>query len=242
MVSGYSPIATAILAILLEAKQAGLNGIVRTALIKYVYLLDYLQAQESAGRTFTGASWIFYHFGPWSDVVAGELDALVERASVRDDPRSRGNKNYIVYFLGDYAPGAFTFEALKLSFDVRAFLGDALRRYSGDLLGLLDLVYFRTAPMHDAVPGETLDFSKAKKIDFKNEVKQIKISAADKQRVNRIRELATRIGVNYADAFKASNLLPAPIRDQHFRDVFEGDHEDEELSGLYTAHLTFPKR
>ena len=159
----------AILGILRDAKEGHLAPLLRTTLHKLVYLLDVYVAEERGGQTFTGEEWRFLHFGPFAQNVANAMDSLVaERAIFADEKASESSDaEYVLYnlwradapSLRDLVPGAV---ALRIGAD--------LKKYARNLPALLDYVYFRTAPMLEARPGETLHFGQCEKlrvVDFK---------------------------------------------------------------------------
>lgn len=227
----------AILSILLEAKLGGAGKVTRTALIKYLYLLDFWMAEETGGNTFTNAEWRFHHFGPYSDTLATNLDWLSTQPSVEKEDISGKGKDYFLYSLGEWAK-AQTFEALGLPIDVRLKLTEAIKRYAGDLSGLLDFVYFKTAPMQGATPGSVLSFAELHKLNFKVDIKPIKIPINDAAKIDRIKTLLVRIGKQWEEGQKAPAMTPPPIRDAFFTQVVE----DEGLAGIEgncKAALTF---
>jgi hypothetical protein len=227
----------AILSILLESKQSGSGKVTRTALIKYVYLLDYWMAEETGGNTFTGVEWRFYHFGPYSDALAADLEWLSTQPSVEKEDFSGKDKDYSLYGLGEWAK-AQTFEALGLPIDVRLRLTEAIKRYAVDLSGLLDFVYFKTTPMQGATPGTVLSFAGLRKLNFKADIKPVKVPIPNATKAARIKILLSKIGGQWEDARKAPVMAQPPIRDA----VFAQTVEDEGLFGAestYMAALSF---
>lgn len=234
-----SPGSTAILAILLEAKQAGVGKITRTALMKYLYLLDLYMAEETLGKTWTEAVWRFHHFGPYAQSLADEIDFLASRSNIQEISGGGGtSKDYTLYTIGEWST-AKSFEALGLPRDVRMHLGEDIRQFAQDLSGLLDMVYFRTEPMRGVMPGQALSFASAQKVNFKADIKPIPIPVSDPARAAKIQALAKKIGENYLKASQGfpGNHLP-PIRDEHYAKAVAGN-EDDRIEGEYSAELTF---
>lgn len=233
-----TPSAAAVLAILLEAKQAGVGKVMRTALIKYLYLLDLYMAEETQGTTWTGAAWRFSHFGPFAAALAEELDQLAAQSLIQEALGGGQTKDYVLYSVGEWSL-AKTFEELGIPRDVRMRLAQAIRHFSNELSALLDMVYFHTEPMRAAVPGQVLSFQNARKINFKADIKPIKILVTDTKKAARIRELAKAIGTEYSQASKGipPSFRP-PIRDEHFALATNGT-EDEPITGQYSAELSF---
>jgi len=186
-----TPTSVAILGILREAKEGHFTPLLRTTLHKLVYLLDVYVAEERGGQTFTGEHWRFLHFGPFAASVAKTMDSLVaERAIFAEAKASEeSDAEYVLYnlwradtpSLRDLVPGGV---ALRIGAD--------LKKYAKNLPGLLDYVYFRTAPMLEARPGETLHFDKCEKLrvaDFK----PIAMLPIGKSKLKKTREMLQQI-------------------------------------------------
>ena len=227
----------AILAILHEAKQAGVGGVLRTALIKYLYLLDLLVAREKSGETFTGTIWRFHHYGPYADSCVAELDELAKTPTVECHGSAGKSKDYCVYKLGEYGT-ADSLESLGLSFDVRSNLGTAIRRYASDLSGLLDYVYFNTEPMANAKPGDVLEFSGASNSNYKRDIRPIDVPAADPKRLEHVRMLLKKLGDNWAKRAQEGGAMSAPILDEHYG-ATTADADLSAAAGSYKGRLLF---
>lgn len=159
------PTQAVVLAILREAQQLGLPPLLRTAIHKFVYLVDLYVAEETQGKTHTGTRWLFLNFGPFAPALASSLEQLVGRGDVfLDQGQSSTEAEYRTYTIrrGLGAPlrdiGVPGRVALRIAAD--------LKRYARDLPALLDYVYFHTAPMANALPGCVLDFSACMPTDF----------------------------------------------------------------------------
>jgi hypothetical protein len=64
-------------------------------LLKYVYLADLAHADRQGGKTFTGARWTFYHYGPWAHGVYARIDpalAAIHARPPEPEPRTRSSK------------------------------------------------------------------------------------------------------------------------------------------------------
>lgn len=172
-----NPGSAAILAILLEAEQAGVGKLLRTTLMKYLYLLDVYVAEETEGQTWCETSWGFHHFGPYSAVLADEIDRLADRSLIQTVSGGGAAKDYFLYSLGEWST-AKSFETLGLSSNVRLKMSGSIREYRNSLPDLLNTVYFRTAPMANARPGDDLDFSDCRLLSFSS-IKPIKMKPID---------------------------------------------------------------
>tara|TARA_R110000822_G_scaffold126082_11_gene261262 strand:+ start:20173 stop:20949 length:777 start_codon:yes stop_codon:yes gene_type:complete len=128
-------------------------------LLKYVYLADLAYAKSHNGETFTGAPWIFYHFGPWSNEVHQRIEPALRaiRADRKDFPSDYEDRP-------DWVRWSLTNDRLcsekqkSVPFDIRVHLDGLIHKFRKDTPALLDHVY-RTAPMLAAAPGEKLDFA-----------------------------------------------------------------------------------
>lgn len=175
-----SPGSAAILAILLESKQAGVGNITRTALMKYLYLLDFYTAEDTQGNTWTGAAWRFHHFGPYAQALADDIDLLAGKSLIQEIAGGGGSsKDYTLYSIGEWST-AKTLAALGFSSYVRDRIAKDIRRFANSLPSLLDEVYFRTEPMSGARPGQALDFSGCERLEFSS-VKPIKMKPIDQK-------------------------------------------------------------
>ncbi|WP_126463831.1 hypothetical protein [Sulfuritortus calidifontis] len=196
-------------------------------------------AEETEGTTWTNTSWRFLHFGPFASALADEIDLLAKHSKIQEFTGGGGTgKDYTLYTVGEWST-AKTFEGLGLPRDVRLKLSKVIRDFANDLSSLLDMVYFQTEPMQGVRPGQELSFESARKVDFKTDIKPIKIPISNTSRAARIQALAKKIGENY---LKTKHGLPAtfvaPIRDQYFAETFIGN-EDDRIEGHYSAELTF---
>ncbi len=203
------------LAILREAKSQDAAPILRTTLVKFLYLLDVYTAEENEGAHVSGIEWRFYHFGPFSDQVATTLDTLASRKLIFADSRgmTEGDNEYVLYSLN--SSRAFDLRGLGISGSIQRRIHSDLKRYARDLSRLLDYVYFRTTPMADAQPGDVLDFSDCRKAQF-DDVKPIQMQ---KLRPKAIKE--TR--------YKLRELMNA----RKARSAFEhGPYDEVYFSGL----------
>lgn len=128
-------------------------------LLKYVYLADLAYAKAHGGETFTTASWIFYHFGPWSVDVHQRIEPALRgiQAQRRDFASDyEDQQNWVRWSRTD---DRLLSERQKIvPFEIRTYLDRCIHEFKKDTPSLLDHVY-RTAPMLAATPGARLDFS-----------------------------------------------------------------------------------
>lgn len=165
----------AILAVLTELQDAGFRATTTTSLVKFVYLLDYSFAKESAGKTLTETAWTFSHFGPYAATVSADLDGLIRLGLVDEQAGQSRDKDYYLYQIGaDVAKR--TFEAIGLVNRAASRLRQFLRDFASDQSKLLNFVYFHTEPMEDARPEERLDFSACRQ-DLFAETRPVQLKA-----------------------------------------------------------------
>ncbi len=182
-----------ILAVLGSALEQGHHAVLKTALIKFLYLADYHAARERNGEPWTDWEWRFMHFGPFAVSAAIELDGLVQVGRLMADERASqaGDKEYVLYSLPE---GMQTPSLRFFDFPSSAMLAlqADIKRYGNNLSTLLDYIYFHTEPMETAKPGQLLDFGRCTKhdaADFRHvEMKKLRPKAIKKFRAQ-LREL-----------------------------------------------------
>ena len=130
-------------------------------LLKYVYLADIYHAEKNNGESFSGASWQFYNFGPWSPSVHNRIDLATAaimaqkytyNSNYSDDDVIRWSKSDddVLERLSSEIPSSITIR-----------LKNNIRKLGKDTERLLDFVY-KTEPMLNASPNETLDLTLCK--------------------------------------------------------------------------------
>ncbi len=124
----------------------------QTKLVKLLYLIDVERA--ASGRTsLTGLRWVFYHYGPYALELPDTLEPMEGSEVVVDQWN-----NTTLYRAAPGAPSGDEWPPAT-----RRAVDDIVRRYAAlDLNELLDLVYFHTGPMREAVRGEPLDMTRAR--------------------------------------------------------------------------------
>jgi hypothetical protein len=147
----------AILAVLREAREAGVGKVSRTTLFKLVYLLDCMHAENHEGKIASGAGWYFHTFGPYAVDLAGGIDELASRGVIQSAAGEFGDKEFTLYWLGEYPVGPSLADVGLMGAAISRF-ASIVRKYSHDLSKLLDYTYFQTLPMRDATPGKRIDF------------------------------------------------------------------------------------
>lgn len=128
-------------------------------LIKYVYLADLAYAEANSGKTFTGAPWQFYKFGPWSQPVNDRIEPALNaiHAEKRVFPSAfKMDGEWERWSLCDDARLADVARALPVCITGR--IRFCVHKYLAMTPDLLAHVY-NTRPMRNAAPNEWLDFS-----------------------------------------------------------------------------------
>lgn len=207
-------------ALLYEAKLIGVRSFTRTALTKYLYLVDYWMAKENNGKTFIGVEWRFHHYGPYSEALASDIDFLPTLPFINKVDVSREDKDFTLYSLGEYSRNK-TLEAVGITSNVKDRLLQAVKAFAGDLNGLLNFVYFETEPMIGISPGDVLSFENLRKQNFKQDIKLIKVQIDSVEKAARIKALVSKIGEKWQESQNGKPLKTLPIRDAHYLETLE---------------------
>jgi len=145
-----------ILGVLQEARKRSHRRLYRTALVKLVYLVDYIYAQHSGGRTLTGLDYIWDSYGP-----NASHNEIVQHADTLEKPRHdikierivtpAGNPTYL-YEVNEGARDEPLDDALG-----QAIISDVVAAYGGLNWAQLVRVAKGTRPFHDAKQGQLLN-------------------------------------------------------------------------------------
>ncbi|PWY54119.1 hypothetical protein DGG96_16985 [Legionella qingyii] len=149
-----------ILGILEEAHNCGISPLLKTSLIKYLYLLEVYLAEECQGKTTPNWEWKFLHYGPFSTNVMKDIDTLETKKKIITIPSTsqENGKDCVLYKITDYQRTE-NLADLKVSVSVQSRIQADMKRYQQNLTKLLDYVYFKTNPMRNARPGDILNFT-----------------------------------------------------------------------------------
>lgn len=137
----------------LRATNDGLR-IGTTKLVKLLYLSD-CEYFKWNRQTLTGAEWIFYHFGPYSDTL---IESINESPSLSHDHEEEleDGRSFRAYQVRVSQPDPI----LAKPFQVRGVVEKVYKKWAHlPLALLLNHVYFETAPMIAAQRYAPLDFS-----------------------------------------------------------------------------------
>lgn len=160
-------------------------------LIKYVYLADLAFAERNEGHTYTGTTWQFHHFGPWSLQVLERIEPALSALGVQpkripskltDDAMRYGLRR-------DDAQHVRSNAERVLPSAVQFPVSRAIHDYGSDTGSLLRAVYL-TAPMLNASPEEQLDFTTLVRETPAVNIGAIEAALSKSQQKNRQRRLA----------------------------------------------------
>lgn len=220
-------IQSSVLAVLREVREAGVGKITRTTLFKLVYLLDCLHAETHQGQIASGAGWYFHSFGPFAVDLADGIDVLAGRGMVQSASGEFGDKEFSLYWLGEYPLGPALSE-IGLSGGAASRFSTMVRKYAKDLGKLLDHVYFDTLPMKGATPGKRIDFSTlAEQATFQA---HRHAHVTDQAKHFRLMELSDRLTKKFSAGLGNARALAAhrPIYDNAFAGAM-AEMDDEDL-------------
>jgi hypothetical protein len=131
-------------------------------LLKFVYLADLAHA-EKRGDTYTGAPWIFHHYGPWSVAVHNRIESAATAIGALKEVRpSKFDSDFVRWSLPEHEDDAERlFDKLdrQLPSEVAAAVKRGVRQFGKNTPGLLNYVY-TTKPMLRAAPSEQLVFER----------------------------------------------------------------------------------
>ncbi len=212
-------------------------------ILKYLYLADLAYANKREGETFTGIEWRFHKWGPWSvpawQTVGREAQALGARSLPfpgDDEERDR--------WLLEDADDALEEVRREIPIPIRLYLQNKVQNFANDTKSLLEYVY-RTYPMLQAAPGETLIFIR-KPLEQPVSVGQRRIdTAAIRRRISAIRPdivkaIAVRTGRTAEEVEERASTYREPKYDEEFLAFVENSDKSEHQplsEGEYTVSV-----
>lgn len=200
-------------------------------LIKYVYLADLSYAKYHDGQTYTGLTWIFHHFGPWSVDCYKRIDPSLESiGATKKTIQSDKHGDFIRWSADDY--GLFDKLNNLIDLSIAGSVQKYVRKFGNDTYSLLDFVY-KTKPMLNAAPEDVLEFMQTAVVDdlSKDEEEAEPTARQRKKRRQKILDFKTRLNINLDAEIKArqSSTCPTPPR---YDDVFyEGLEQLDQSAG-----------
>jgi hypothetical protein len=187
-------------------------------LLKYVYLADLAHAARNGGETFTGADWRFYKFGPWSNAVHERIRPTIQRLHVNERTfafaGSGGEDGEGVRWRLDSPDQLVEDIERKIPATLASAVRKYVREFAGNTSDLLHFVY-RTEPMMQAAPNETLSFAYAVPQPEPQFEKPTALTENQKKKLRQaMRSLKERLQAQAKPRYVKAD--PAPIYDETF--------------------------
>ena len=203
-------------------------------LIKYVYLADLAYAEKHDGKTFTGAKWQFYKFGPWAQKVNQRIEPalLCIDTDKKTFPSNYGDKEEWVRWMAiDDTPVANLEKALP--FIVTSALKRYVHKFGTATPELLAYVY-STKPMLSAAPYDFLDFFNAKPSKKHSLPEQLHNELLTKKKMKNLKEKMRNLRLlsnEKLTAKRKKRLVKPPISPRYDDVYFEGMGWLDSLAG-----------
>jgi len=202
-------------------------------LIKYVYLADLFYASRNKGETFTGVDWQFYNFGPWSQAVHSRVNPALKTimANKQTFESDYGESDWERWNLRDKY--LLNDKRQLLPPTISSQLQRDIHKYLKDLPSLLDHVY-RTEPMLNAAPGETINFSfaceKSNTVDATSG--DLKMQTISKKKQKIFKNKMSVLRKEFQKGKDAESKLYTPVENpRHDEIYFQGIQWLEESTG-----------
>jgi len=192
-------------------------------LIKLVYLADLAYAQENGGETFSGAPWRFHHFGPWAVEVYHRLGPAARAINALERRFPSQYKEEDAFRWKAQEQGLADRLEPRLPFPVVSAVRKSVRTFGNDTTGLLHYVY-RTAPMLQAAPGETLDFRPAVEEPVNAQEEHEELPPLPKLSKTKIKNLKALVKRRLKEKMQTETLRP-PDPAPRYDEVFEKGQE-----------------
>jgi len=216
-------------------------------LIKLLYLADLAYAQRHGGRTYTGAPWRFYHYGPWAAEVWKRIEPVAVSLHASERTLSSQYRDDIKrWSLQDQEQVEELAAELdrELPLEVTSAITRGIRQFGVDFgidtTSLLHEVY-RTQPMLGTRPGTLLRFELAVPPLASQE------SAADipapeqlsakqqKKRKEAVHNLRERVQLKLREQKKRA-LVPPPTPPSYDEEFIQGMQWLDSLAGEQIKH------
>ena len=189
-------------------------------LIKYAYLADLIHAKYHNGQTYTGLTWTFHHFGPWSIECYKRIEPALEAiGATKKKIESDKYNDFIRWCIDD----SDLFDKLneQMNLAVAGAVQKYVSKFGDDTYALLDFVY-KTGPMLNAAPEELLEFKYPADVSAENaeeKPKKVLTTRQKKKQSQKILAFKERLNQKLEERLKArkSEVCPLPPR---YDDVF----------------------
>jgi hypothetical protein len=200
-------------------------------LIKYAYLVDLTYAQYHKGQTYTGLTWTFHHFGPWSVECYKRIDPALEAVGAKKKTiESDKYEDFIRWCADDYG----LYEKLhdQMDLTVAGAVLKYIKKFGNDTYSLLDFVY-KTEPMLKAAPEEVLEFMQtAVADDLTVDEKRAEPTARQKKkRRQKILDFKARLNKRLEEKVMARKADTCPLPPRYDDIFFEGLEQLDQAAG-----------
>lgn len=205
-------------------------------LIKFVYLADLAYAKYHDGESYTGLTWTFHHFGPWSVECFKRIEPALEAISARRKTiKSAKYDDFVRWYSDDYE----VFEQLndQMELSVAGAVQKYVREFGSDTYGLLDFVY-KTEPMLKAAPEEVLDFRHVAVADVETEDEEPKVELTARQKKKQRQKILAfkeQLNRRLDEKVKARKTVTCPLPPRYDDVFFEGLAKLDEATGTPPA-------
>lgn len=203
-------------------------------LVKYVYLADLFYARHNKGRTYTGLKWVFHHFGPWSVECYKRIEPALEAVgATKKKIESAKHDDFIRWSADDYDQFEKCNEQMDLI--VSGTIQKYMQKFGSDTYGLLDFVY-KTEPMLNAAPEETLDFMVYAVSDLETPEDKPKLELSDRQKKKQRQKLLTlkgKLNQKLEERIKARKAKTCPLPPRYDDVFFEGLAQLDQSAGVH---------
>jgi len=205
-------------------------------LIKYAYLADLTHAKHHDAQTYTGLTWTFHHFGPWSVECYKRIEPALEAVSATKKKIESDNyDDFIRWCADDYD----LFEKLNDQMDliVAGAVQKYVRKFGNDTYALLDFVY-KTGPMLNAAPEELLEFKYSVDVvadNAEDKPKEVLTARQKKKQRQKILAFKEQLNQKLEEKIKARKADPCPLPPRYDDVFFEGLDQLDSAAGVHAA-------
>jgi hypothetical protein len=188
-------------------------------LLKYTYLADLAYAERHQGTSFTGATWQFYHFGPWQPEVFERIEPALAaiHANTKKIP-SRYEGDFVRYSVADEDAHTVKARAERdLPVGVVGTIQHAVHEFGSDTASLLRHTYL-TYPMLHAAPGENLILARETRETYAASTSAAASLSKSQQRrrAESLKALKERVRQRLGERQRRTHVSPAPRYDAVF--------------------------
>lgn len=198
------------------------GGLSTLALVKFLYLADIFNAEDTKGDTLTKLPWIFYHYGPYCTESYRAIDDAVKLGIICQ-------KTYESKFDDDKVSRWFFCTSsdepqVNIPTYVELRLPSAIKQFK-DNRDLMDYVYFKTPPMENPNEKELLDFSMVRKFVPEQPIETKKLSAKNaKKALELIRNMKVIRAQN--NIYQSASIKPVYDSNYYLFETALDEHSD----------------